>query len=75
MAVPNWKQLEISELEKFIGFVLLLGVFQAKNEDVTQIWSISEGRPFVRKIMSRNRFTTILRVMRFDDAFARHSRL
>ena len=35
---------------------------------------MEHGRPIFRKIISRNRFQDILRVLRFDDAAARRSR-
>ena len=34
---------------------------------------MEHGRPFFRKIISRNRFQDILRVLRFDDVAARRS--
>lgn len=70
----EWKPIDIIELKKFIGLLLLIGVYKSKNETVSELWSIKNGRQIFRDIMSRNRFTSILRVIRFDDAAERRKR-
>ena len=69
----NWKDTTVAELRKVIGTLLLVGVNKSSNEDLSQLWHMEHGRPIFRKIISRNRFQNILRVLRFDDAAARRS--
>ena len=69
----NWKDTTVAELRKVIGTLLLVGVYKSSNEDLSQLWHMEHGRPIFRKIISRNRFQNILRVLRFDDAAARRS--
>ena len=67
----NWADISIEEIKKFIGLLILIGVYKSKNEEVSQLWSRTDGRPIFNKIMSRQRFQRILRVLRFDDAASR----
>ena len=53
---------------KVIGLMVLIGVYKSKNEDSCQLWSLEKGRPIFNKIMNRQRFQDVLRVVRFDDA-------
>ena len=69
----NWKDTTVAELRKVIGTLLLVGVYKSSNEDLSQLWHMEHGRPIFRKIISRNRFQNILRVLRFDDAAAGRS--
>ena len=69
----NWKDTTDAELRKVIGTLLLVGVYKSSNEDLSQLWHMEHGRPIFCKIISRNRFQNILRVLRFDDAAARRS--
>lgn len=46
-------------------------MYKSKNEDVAQLWSRDDGRPLFNKIMPRQRFQQILKVLRFDDAASR----
>ena len=64
----------MTELKKLIGVLLLTGVYKSNHENVHQLWSLTDGRPIFNKIMSRNRFQEVIRVMRFDDAEARRAR-
>ena len=69
----NWKDTTVAELRKVIGTLFLVGVYKSSNEDLSQLWHMEHGRPIFCKIISRNRFQNILRVLRFDDAAARRS--
>ena len=69
----NWKDTTVAELRKVIGTLLLVSVYKSSNEDLSQLWHMEHGRPIFCKIISRNRFQNILRVLRFDDAAARQS--
>lgn len=67
----DWRPIDENELKKFIGTLLLIGVYKSKGESLSQLWSKSDGRPIFNQLFARNRFQTILRMMRFDDAEAR----
>ncbi|XP_029651769.1 piggyBac transposable element-derived protein 4-like [Octopus sinensis] len=70
----KWKEIDHSELKKFIGLIILIGVYGSKHENVTQLWSQEDGRSIFNKIMSRGRFQQILQVLHFDDASARRKK-
>lgn len=70
----KWKQLDESELLKFIGVLILIGVYKSKNEEISQLWSKKNGRKIFNDIMSRTRFQNILRVIRFDNAAERRKK-
>jgi len=72
--VSKWKDMTVTELKKLTGVLLLIGVYKSNHENVSQLWSLTDGRPIFNKIMSRNRFQEMVRVMRFDDAEARRAR-
>ena len=63
-----------TELKKLIGDLLLLGFYKSKHENVSQLWSWTDGRPVFNKIMSRSWLQEIIRVMRFNDVEARRAR-
>lgn len=67
----NWITISQAEFEKFLGIVILIGVYKSNSENVSQLWSKEDGRPIFNKLMSRNRYQQILRVLRFDDASSR----
>lgn len=68
----QWVDIDIPETKKFLGVLILIGVYKSKNEDVALLWSRDDGRPLFNKIMTRQRFQQILKVLRFDDAASRH---
>ena len=51
----------------------LIGVYKSKNESILQLWNKDHGRPIFNHIMSRNRYLTILRVLRFYNAQRRRA--
>ena len=70
----DWKDLERKELLCYIGVLLLAGVHKANNESIDHLWNNEHGRPIFSKSMARNRFTSISRVLRFDNAADRRQR-
>jgi hypothetical protein len=66
-----WKEVSDTEIKKFLGLLILIGVYKSKNENVSQLWSKLDGRPIFNSIMSRDGFKMILRVLRFDNATER----
>ena len=61
----NWKDTTVVELKIIIATFLLVDVYKSSNEDLSQLWHTEHGGPVFRKIISRNRFQDILRVIRF----------
>jgi Transposase IS4 len=70
----KWKPLDQNEFRKFIGLLILIGVYKSKNEEISQLWSNKDGRKNFNDIKSRTRFQRILRVIRFDNAGARREK-
>lgn len=67
----SWQTVDDKELLRFIGLLILAGVYKAHNEGITNLWNLEDGRPIFNQTMSRNRFTTISQCLRFDNAEAR----
>ena len=67
----KWVAINQLEFDKFWGVVILIGVYKSNNENAAQLRSKENGRPIFNKLMSRNRYQQILRVLRFDDANSR----
>ena len=55
------------ELNAFFGLCFLRRVFKERNEPLPSFWKSDHGLPFFRETMSRNKFQSILRYIRFDD--------
>ena len=70
----DWNETNRGEMYCFIGLLLLSGVYQAKNEPIAELWSKDDGRAFFAQSMSRDRFKSILRFIRFDDRNTRTER-
>ena len=67
----KWLALNHSEFDTFLGVVIFIGIYKSNNKNATRLWSKEDGRPIFNKLMSRNRYQQILRVLRFDDANSR----
>ena len=68
MYKDKWNDVTVEEFYKVIGLMVLIGVYKSKNEDICQLWSLETKHLIFDKIMSRQRFQDVLRVVRFDDA-------
>lgn len=62
-----WKDVEVEEMRAYIGLLILSGVFQAQDEDLTELWDDYWGRPIFRATMTQRRFQDISSNLRFDD--------
>lgn len=67
----TFKQIDIIEMEAFLGLLVLLGAFRARYRDVDELWSTRDGYPICRATMTRERFVQIKSVLRFDDPLRR----
>lgn len=66
--------LDVIELKAFIGLCLARGVTKGRNEPVSSFWSEETGRAMFKETMTRNRFQSIMRFLRFDDKNNRRQR-
>ena len=58
----------VTEPKKLIDVLLLIRVYQFDSENISQLWSLTDGRPIINQITSRTWFKEIVRVMRFNEA-------
>ena len=70
----TWKDTDSDELRAFIGLLVLAGVYRSKNESINEMWSLADGRAIFPATMTKNRFWSLLRFCRFDDAATRVAR-
>ena len=70
----NWKNLDSSFFEAYIGLLLLAGVYRSNGEVTTSLWNSETGRHIFRATMSLETFSMISRVVRFGDKTKRHER-
>ena len=70
----EWKENDSTEIKAFIGLCLYAGLHKSNPEAVSLLWSENKGRPIFTATMSRNRFTSILKFLRFDNRATRQER-
>lgn len=63
----SWHPVDRTELEAYLGLILLAGVYKARSEPVINLWNRESGRPIFNSCMGRNRFQVLTRVLRFDS--------
>ena len=71
----RWNELSASEFYAFLGLNLLAGVQKCRNQRLDELWDEQWGFPIFRATMSLQRFTNILRALRFDDKSTREQRI
>ena len=66
----KWRAVTTDELHVFFGLIMVMGVIKKPN--IHMYWSRDEvfgGSPiFCKEVMSRNRFTSIMKFLRFSSA-------
>lgn len=70
----EWKTSE-NEIYAFIGILYARGVYGANNVDIHLLWHKQWGPPFFSNAMSRDRFKTLIRFIRFDNKDSRRKRV
>ena len=73
-AKRTWIPVYDTEMTAFIGLNLLAGLHKSNHEPILSLWSEKEGRPVYIATMFRNRFTDILKYLRFDNRATRAER-
>ncbi|KAK9727948.1 Alcohol dehydrogenase transcription factor Myb/SANT-like [Popillia japonica] len=56
----------LEELDAFIAILYALGAYETRNLNVSYLWNKKWGPVFFSRTMNRNRFTEIMRFIRFD---------
>lgn len=67
--------MSIEELDAFIAVLYARGIYGASKFDLHSLWSKPWGPPFFTETMSRDRFSEIMRFLRFDIKQTRSFRL
>ncbi|ELP86224.1 hypothetical protein EIN_110680 [Entamoeba invadens IP1] len=62
----RWKDLNVIELNSFIGFLLYMGVVHDSKKSLNYLYNRIDGNKFYRAIMSKTRFLQIVNSLRFD---------
>lgn len=70
----NWKDVDANEIMAYIGLLILAGVDRSSKRSYKEFFNRLRGHPIFRATMSRNRFQSILRFIRFDDKNTRDIR-
>lgn len=71
----NWIDINLCELNAFIGIHIVMGAVHDNKNRVSDLWSRDDFHiPFYASVMTRNRFLQILRCIRFDDMMTRQER-
>ncbi|XP_014677366.1 PREDICTED: piggyBac transposable element-derived protein 4-like [Priapulus caudatus] len=62
-----WKPTTVPEMKKFLGLLILMGI--VRKPQMEMFWSTDEmlETPFVRKVMSRDRFFLLWKFFHFSD--------
>lgn len=75
--VEPWIDVDSTEMQAFLGILILSGRFHESNDSARNLWSTTNpafNRPIYQATMSRDRFVSILRHLRFDDLSTRPER-
>ena len=70
----EWNEVDSTEIKAFNGLCLYAGLHKSNHKAVPLLWSENQGRPMFTATMSRNRFTSILKFLRFDNRATRQER-
>ena len=71
----DYEDLNLEELRAFFGILYMAGVLQSSHSNIRDLWSNDITAPeFFRIVMNRNRFSVIMRALRFDNIETREER-
>lgn len=68
------KECTVVEMSAFIGLFLYRGLWKQNTINIKKLFSQMYGPPICAATMSRNRFTFLLKHLRFDDERTRDER-
>ncbi|XP_061910058.1 uncharacterized protein LOC133654077 [Entelurus aequoreus] len=67
----RWKKMDETDLQAYLGLLILAGVYRSRGEAATSLWDAESGRPIFRATMPLKFFHTYSRLIRFDDRESR----
>ncbi|XP_056092518.1 piggyBac transposable element-derived protein 4-like [Rhinichthys klamathensis goyatoka] len=70
----EWTDLDLADIQAYIGVVILAGVYRSNNENMESLWHPDSGRAIFGAVMPLKTFRKISRVIRFDDKQTRIAR-
>ncbi len=70
----NWNEVDRTDIEAYIGLLILCGVYKSRNENVASLWDADTGRAIFRATLSQQTFHVLSRVIRFDNRDTRAQR-
>ncbi|XP_029907418.1 piggyBac transposable element-derived protein 4-like [Myripristis murdjan] len=70
----NWKELDKTHLDAYLGLLILAGVYKSKDESTASLWDAETGRAIFPYSMSLETFHIFSRVIRFDNRETRAGR-
>ncbi|XDV25949.1 hypothetical protein PO909_029773 [Leuciscus waleckii] len=70
----QWKKIDWTELEAFMGLLILAGVLKSNGESARSLWDGEMGRAIFRATMPLKDFIKLSGVIRFDDKATRNER-
>ncbi|GAV01185.1 hypothetical protein RvY_11934 [Ramazzottius varieornatus] len=71
----QWATLDATELDAYLGILLLQGVYHDGTVPVSELWSESDGKKIYQACMPRDRFAQVTCSLRLDDKRTRNERL
>ncbi|XP_024151020.1 piggyBac transposable element-derived protein 4-like [Oryzias melastigma] len=70
----TWREIDLVDLQAYIGLLILAGVYRSNDEATKSLWDEESGRPIFRATMSLQQFHVISRIIRFDNRDTRSIR-
>ncbi|XP_061899654.1 piggyBac transposable element-derived protein 4-like [Entelurus aequoreus] len=70
----SWKKMDETDLQAYLGLLILAGVYRSRGEAATTLWDAESGRPIFRATMPLKLFHTYSRLIRFDDRESKPAR-
>eukprot|EP00064_Thunnus_orientalis_P011091 superscaffoldBa00001567_g11121 len=72
--VKDWKDVDATDLQAYMGLLILAGVHRSRNESTHSLWDDHTGRAIFRATMSHCKFRLLSSCLRFDDRMTRPER-
>ncbi|XP_061923076.1 uncharacterized protein LOC133662903 [Entelurus aequoreus] len=70
----SWKKMDETDLQAYLGLLILAGVYRSRGEAATSLWDAESGRPIFRATMPLKLFHTYSRLIPFDDRESKPAR-
>ena len=70
----NWKEVDRTDIEAYMGLLILSGVYRSCNESTSSLWDAESGQTIFRATMSLQTFHVLSQVIRFDNRDTRPGR-